>query len=307
MKQFRSTPHDALFKTFLTHPETARDFLQIHLPESLRMQCDLSTLQLESGSFIEDDLRALYSDVLWSIKMQSGSGYVYALIEHQSTPDKHMTFRLMRYAFAIMARHMDAGNEHLPLVIPMLFYHGRITPYPFSMCWLDSFAQPALAREIYGDNFPLIDVTSFTDDEIQQHRRIAILEFLQKNIRQRDLNDLVDQLVALLLPGYTTEHQFNVLMNYIARSGQLTSPGRFFRQLAQGMPEHKEQLMTLAEWFEERGRTKGRKQGREEGREEGERQATRKIALAMLRNGVDSALVSKTTGLSEQELSALAH
>ena len=37
--------------------------------------------------------------------------------------------------------------------------------------------------------------------------------------------------------------------------------------------------MTLAEWFEERGRTKGRKQGREEGREEGERQATRKIAL----------------------------
>ncbi|WP_213793668.1 hypothetical protein [Klebsiella aerogenes] len=46
--------------------------------------------------------------------------------------------------------------------------------------------------------------------------------------------------------------------------------------------------MTLAEWFEERGRTKGRKQGREEGREEGERQATRKIALAMLRNGVDS-------------------
>lgn len=131
MKQFSSTPHDALFKTFLTHPETARDFLQIHLPESLRMQCDLSTLQLESGSFIEDDMRALYSDVLWSIKTQSGSGYVYALIEHQSTPDKHMTFRLMRYAFAIMSRHLDAGNEHLPLVIPMLFYHGRITPYPF--------------------------------------------------------------------------------------------------------------------------------------------------------------------------------
>ncbi|MDH1754200.1 hypothetical protein FDX06_11195 [Citrobacter sp. wls618] len=31
-----STPHDAVFKTFLRHPETARDFLQIHLPASLR-------------------------------------------------------------------------------------------------------------------------------------------------------------------------------------------------------------------------------------------------------------------------------
>ena len=30
-----STPHDAVFKTFLRHPETARDFLQIHLPASL--------------------------------------------------------------------------------------------------------------------------------------------------------------------------------------------------------------------------------------------------------------------------------
>ncbi|HEF0009080.1 MAG: Rpn family recombination-promoting nuclease/putative transposase [Citrobacter sp.] len=31
-----STPHDAVFKTFLRHPETARDFLHIHLPASLR-------------------------------------------------------------------------------------------------------------------------------------------------------------------------------------------------------------------------------------------------------------------------------
>ncbi|MDR2261067.1 MAG: Rpn family recombination-promoting nuclease/putative transposase, partial [Azoarcus sp.] len=27
------TPHDALFKTFLSRPETARHFLEIHLPE----------------------------------------------------------------------------------------------------------------------------------------------------------------------------------------------------------------------------------------------------------------------------------
>ncbi|MDR2032847.1 MAG: Rpn family recombination-promoting nuclease/putative transposase, partial [Azoarcus sp.] len=28
-----STPHDALFKTFLSRPETARHFFEIHLPE----------------------------------------------------------------------------------------------------------------------------------------------------------------------------------------------------------------------------------------------------------------------------------
>ncbi|MDJ3456383.1 Rpn family recombination-promoting nuclease/putative transposase, partial [Salmonella enterica] len=41
-----STPHDAVFKTFLRHPDTARDFLNIHLPHSLRIRCDLTTLKL---------------------------------------------------------------------------------------------------------------------------------------------------------------------------------------------------------------------------------------------------------------------
>ncbi|HBC1401072.1 Rpn family recombination-promoting nuclease/putative transposase, partial [Escherichia coli] len=36
-----STPHDALFKSFLTHPDTARDFMEIHLPKDLRELCDL--------------------------------------------------------------------------------------------------------------------------------------------------------------------------------------------------------------------------------------------------------------------------
>ena len=50
MKKTTPTPHDALFKQFLTHPETAKDLLDIHLPAELREICDLTTLKLESGS-----------------------------------------------------------------------------------------------------------------------------------------------------------------------------------------------------------------------------------------------------------------
>ena len=38
-----SSPHDAVFKTFMFTPETARDFLEIHLPEPLRKLCNLQT------------------------------------------------------------------------------------------------------------------------------------------------------------------------------------------------------------------------------------------------------------------------
>ncbi|CRY41067.1 putative transposase [Yersinia enterocolitica] len=178
------TPHDALFKNFMTQPATACDLLEFHLPPELRQLCDLSTLRLESGSFIENNLRACYSDVLYSLKTTAGDGYVYALIEHQSSPDKHMAFRMMRYAIAAMQSHLEAGNDQLPLVIPMLFYHGMVTPYPYPMSWLHAFNQPALAGRLYSRDFPLIDVTVIPDNEIMTHRRIALLELLQKHIRR---------------------------------------------------------------------------------------------------------------------------
>ncbi len=138
---------------FLSHIDTARDFLEIHLPATLRAVCDLDTLRLESGSFIEDNLRAHYSDILYSLKTARGDGYVYCVIEHQSSPDKMIAFRLMRYSISAMQRHLEQGHEKLPLVIPVLFYHGKIQPYPWSTNWLDCFDAPALAKEIYSGTF----------------------------------------------------------------------------------------------------------------------------------------------------------
>ena len=71
-----SSPHDAVFKTFMFTPETARDFLEIHLPEPLRKLCNLQTLRLEPTSFIEKSLRAYYSDVLWSVETSDGDGAI---------------------------------------------------------------------------------------------------------------------------------------------------------------------------------------------------------------------------------------
>ena len=102
-----STPHDALFKSFLTHSDTARDFMEIHLPKDLRELCDLDSLKLESASFVDEKLRALHSDILWSVKTREGDGYIYVVIEHQSREDIHMAFRLMRYSMAVMQRHIE--------------------------------------------------------------------------------------------------------------------------------------------------------------------------------------------------------
>ncbi|VUS39848.1 Rpn family recombination-promoting nuclease/putative transposase [Klebsiella spallanzanii] len=319
------SPHDAVFKHILSHRATASDFLLIHLPEHLRMLCDLRTLQLESGSFIEEDLRASHSDILYSLKTQTGEGYIYVLIEHQSSPDRHMAFRLMRYAIAAMQRHLDKGHRQLPLVIPLLFYHGRTSPCPHSMRWLDDFSQPEVAERLYSHNFPLIDVTEIPDDQLIQHRRVAMLELLQKHIRQRDMMEISEQLVRILSLGYTNRRQFKTLLNYMLQAGNAADPVAFLRKLAQKVPlkPHKETLMNIAQFLEERGRKegvlqgmkagmekglqKGRKEGRNEGRGEGQQEATERIARAMLEDGQEPSQVAKLTGLSLQQLDKLQH
>lgn len=322
MEQIAShSPHDAVFKHLLSQRATARDFLLIHLPPHLREQCNLGTLRLESGSFIEEDLRASHSDILYSLKTRSGEGYIYILIEHQSSPDRHMAFRLMRYAIAAMQRHLDKGHRQLPLVIPLLFYHGRTSPYPHSTRWLDGFSQPEVAERLYSQNFPLIDVTEIPDDQLIQHRRVAMLELLQKHIRQRDLMDISEQLVRILSLGYTTRRQFKTLLNYMLQAGNAAEPVAFLRKLAQKTPlkPHKETLMNIAHFLEERGRKegvlqgmkagleKGLRKGRQEGRNEGQLAATTRIARSMLEEGLDPSQVAKLTGLSPQQLDNLQH
>jgi len=310
-KNSTPTPHDATFRQFLTQPDVARDFMELHLPAGLRALCDLSTLKLESGSFVEDDLRQYFSDVLYSLKTTAGDGYIHVLIEHQSTPDKHMAFRLMRYAVAAMQRHLEAGHHKLPLVIPVLFYAGRRSPYPYSSRWLDEFNDPALAGRLYSSAFPLADVTVIPDDEIAGHRSMAALTLLQKHIHQRDLAELTDRLAAILLAGYLSSSQVISLVHYIVQAGETSDAEAFVRELAQRVPQHGDALMTIAQQLEQKGIEKGIEKGIQQGIQLGEQRGIEKgkleVARTMLQNGLDRRTVMKMTGLTEDELSQIRH
>lgn len=146
------------------------------------------------------------------------------------------------------------------------------SPYPFSLNWLDEFADPQMAKMLYGCQFPLIDVTVMPDDEIVQHRRVALLELMQKHIRQRDLSGITESLAAVVMLGYTNRRQLRMLFHYMLQYGNTAEPGVFLRRLARRLPQYEETLMSIAQ--------KLKQEGRQEGREEGHWRACRKAAGA---------------------------
>ena len=194
-----------------------------------------------------------------------------------------------------MQNHLDAGYKTLPMVVLLLFYHGIESPYPYSLCWLDCFADPKLARQLYASAFPLIDVTVMPDDEIMQHRRMALLELIQKHIRQRDLMGLVEQMACLLSSGYANDRQIKGLFNYILQTGDAVRFNDFIDGVTERSPKHKESLMTIAERL------------RQEGFQKGIRTNALNIAKTMLDAGVSLEDVLRFTSLTVEDLAEINH
>lgn len=75
-----------------------------------------------SESFIDDKLRLQVADILYSADFGDQSGYLYILIEHQSSQEELMPFRILKYVFAIMESHLKTtGKTRLPVVYSMMF------------------------------------------------------------------------------------------------------------------------------------------------------------------------------------------
>jgi predicted transposase/invertase (TIGR01784 family) len=143
------------------------------------------------------------------------------------------------------------------------------------------------------------------DDEIVQHRRVALLELMQKHIRQRDLLGIVEHLTAILLSGYANDRQLKTLFNYLIHSGKALRLGKFIREVAQRVPQHKEKLDYRRK--REVGRRQGKREGRLEGVEEGQRAEALRIAQTMLAEGMALETVLRITGLSEADIRAVIH
>ena len=210
------TAHDAAFKGFIMQVDSAKDFFDIHLPEHIKALCDFSMLAFTNSSFIDKLLRSLLSDVLYSVQTTEGEGYIYLLVEHQSTPDKLMAWQLMHYAFLAMNQHLHQGHKKLPLVVPVLFYHGDRSPYPYSQLWNDCFPLPDMANTLYTQPFPLVDVTVIDDNELVNHRKATVMDLAMKHKYLRDeFNSIILLLAQALNQLYNSDNDIITILNYL--------------------------------------------------------------------------------------------
>jgi predicted transposase/invertase (TIGR01784 family) len=119
-------PHDKLFKHVLGERENAASFLQSNLPEHMVAHLDMESLEVLQASFIDAQYVQSEADLLISVRMAGPPGFIYILLEHQSSPDSLMLLRLLSYMVRVWRRHIRENPEarRLPVILPLVLFHG---------------------------------------------------------------------------------------------------------------------------------------------------------------------------------------
>ena len=171
-----STPHDALFKKTFGDPIHAQGQLKALLPARLATQIDWKTLQVIPGSFVDDQLAASHSDLLYRVQLQGKEAFLLLLFEHQSTDDPWMSFRLLCYMVRIWTSWLENNptniSQKLPAIIPMVLFHGK-KAWSYScefadLLNLDDTLREDLAEYLPRFRFILDDLSEVSDDTLQK-------------------------------------------------------------------------------------------------------------------------------------------
>ena len=107
--------HDQLFKRAFRLPANAAGELASVLPADVLADLDLASLEALPGDYVDQRLRERFADALFRARFRGTPGYVFFLLEHQSTSDRWMPLRVLEEMARIwreILRHEPERTTH---------------------------------------------------------------------------------------------------------------------------------------------------------------------------------------------------
>lgn len=293
-----SGPHDLLVRHTFGHPERAEAELRAVLPAPIVSAVDWSSLRLEPGSVVDEALRETESDLLFSAKLRTGGEVlVYVLLEHQSTVDRWMAWRMLRYVQRQGERWRQEHPEatRLPVIVPLVMYHGAGEQWTAPTKVEELYALPQEERELWRGLVPrfeylLDDLTAQREEALRARAGPALVRLtwlMLHHGRTEHLAERLPEWEALFLQVYTAPdgvENLGRVVRYLLSIGDKEARDAAGQVLHSVMTAQRaEELMkSYGDELIEQGLQRGLERGREEGREQGRTQERAESVLRIL-------------------------
>ena len=116
--------HDKFFKATFSLPEVVREYLGTFLPPEILAKTNLNSLILDGSSYINEDLSAYYSDLVWNVSYGKTTVKIALLFEHKTQASRYIHLQLLRYMLQIWDKNIENGDDLVP-IIPIVIYQGK--------------------------------------------------------------------------------------------------------------------------------------------------------------------------------------
>jgi hypothetical protein len=197
--------------------------------------------------------------------LKSGTpALVYILFEHKSYPDAMVAFQLLRYVIAIWQRYLaDGGGKPLPLIIPLVVYHGA-EPWSVPVDFAALFEpDEALAGIVPDFRYFLSDLGAQADHELS---RFALLRSGLMALKHATRGSDIVSIEAIVTAEIWHDLFCGVVIKYIFRAFRKIDRGEVARLLTT-IKEKAGPIMVsniAQEWIDE-GKAQGLMQGMAQG------------------------------------------
>ena len=282
--------HDKLFKEMQSIIENSRDLIESVFPKDILENLDLETLKNDNNSYIDQELKEYYSDLVFScVYNNSVEIKISILFEHKSYKPKNEYLQLLQYILNIW-NYAVKKKKALPVVIPMIYYHGK---EKWDIKPIFSFfpgADDGLKHFIPSFEYILTDLAKESDKEIEKKFNSGInkvLALLFKHMADEEyIKEHFKYIFSLLIEYFRDEKRERVIsfLLYIMNTTEIEK-SFINKSLGEISPEGGDIAMTTA--------MKIRQEGKLEGKQEGKLETAEK----MLKNGADIDFVLKVTDL----------
>jgi len=288
MPKISRNAHDQNFKALMSEPDFLNDFLKAYLPQNLQRLINLNTAEITPRPLkhLEPKTnKSFEADLVYCLKntnqTQDQHTLLFIHIEHQSTPDKNMPFRIAHYQTAQIASYMkeNINKDSPPQIISFIYYQG-VEPWSYKI----NFKNCAPGLIIF------INLSATSDEVLLTHQGIGEIEIFLKHIIKQDYKNRVN----FLSPGLQNcnDRWREILLKYLACITEF-SEDEFTHIVESCAPKSKGVVMTLAERWIEKGIEKGITEGQ------------KRVALKMLKDGMEERIIARLTDLSAKDVSQL--
>ena len=291
--------HDKLVKKILEKPREVEFVVRKAL--GIKEKLEIEEVRNE---FITIDYRGKQVDLLYKIKGKE----VYLLIEHQSTQDVKMPYRILEYEVQIMDRSFRKNNyktEKLAKVIAIVIYTGpgewkmpqRLEEIQISF----NYSKKILEDYDLTIGYNLLDINKLSKEELLEGETLfGRMMLVERARREEELIEILEEILPLTKEN-EREDVINILRYILVKDIGEEKAKEYIKKLEEGVIEMSGYVNYLRQ-DREATMLKMRNEGKKEGKKEGKRAGENNIIKTLFKNKMPAKEIAEKTGIALTEI-----